>query len=173
MSTLVPRKTTGEFVSKRVVAFMKELGFEMSVVTLKTDNETALVAVADDVAKVRASRGAQRTIMENSPAHSSKSNGVIERGVQTIQGMVVTLRSAIEERWMVKLDPENALWTWLVEYAGWLVNRAEVGHDGPTPYERLKGKKARLPGMEFGRGDLRAAHWASCLAFGATASTWE
>ena len=51
---------------------------------------------------------------------------------------------------MVKLDPENALWTWLVEYAGWLVNRAEVGHDGRTPYERLKGKKARLPRMEFG-----------------------
>ena len=127
MSTVVPRKTTGEFVSKRVVAFMKELGCEMSVVTLKTDNEPALVAVADDVAKVRASRGAQRTIMENSPAHSSESNGVIERGVQTIQGMVRTLRSAIEERWMVKLDPENALWTWLVEYAGWLVNRAEVG----------------------------------------------
>ena len=36
MSTVVPRKTTGEFVSKRVVAFMKELGCEMSVVTLKT-----------------------------------------------------------------------------------------------------------------------------------------
>ena len=108
MSTVVPRKTTGEFVSKRVVAFMKELGFEMSVVTLKTDNEPALVAMAD-VAKVRASRGAQRTTMENCRAYSSKSNGVIERGVQTIQGMVRTLRSAIEEKWMVKLDPENAL----------------------------------------------------------------
>ena len=31
MSTVVPRKTTGEFVSKRVVAIMKELGCEMSV----------------------------------------------------------------------------------------------------------------------------------------------
>ena len=29
----------------------------MSVVTLKTDNEPALVAVADDLAKLRASRG--------------------------------------------------------------------------------------------------------------------
>ena len=52
MSFVVPRKTTGELVSKRVVAFMKELRCEM---TLKTDNEPALVAVADDVAKVRAS----------------------------------------------------------------------------------------------------------------------
>ena len=43
LSTVVTRKTTGEFVSKRVVASMKELGCEMSVVTLKTDNEPALV----------------------------------------------------------------------------------------------------------------------------------
>ena len=41
----------------------------MSMATLKTDNEPALVAVTDAVAKVRASRGAQRTIMEKSPAH--------------------------------------------------------------------------------------------------------
>ena len=143
-------RSSGEFVSKRVEASMGELGCEMSMATLKTDNGPALVAVTDAVTKVRASRFAQRTIMENSPAHFSKSNGVIERGVQTIQGMVRTLRSAIEERWMVKLDPENALLSWLVEYAGWLVNRAEVGHDGQTPYERLKGKTARLPGMEFG-----------------------
>ena len=86
MWTVVTRKTTGEFVSKRVVVFMKELGCEMRVVTLKTDDEPALVVVADDVAKVQASRGAQRTIVENSLACCSKSNGVIERGVQTIQG---------------------------------------------------------------------------------------
>ena len=41
----------------------------------------------------------------------------------------------------MKLDPENALWTWLVEYAGWLVNSTEVGPDGLTPHEGKKGKK--------------------------------
>ena len=75
---------------------------------------------------------------------------MIEQSIQTIQGMVRTLRSAIEKKWMVKLDPENALWTWLVEDAGWLVNREDVGHDGRTPHEPLKGKKARFPGTEFG-----------------------
>ena len=54
MSTVVPRKTTGEFVS----------GCEMSVVTLKTDNEPALVAVADDVAKVRIVRHILPRVME-------------------------------------------------------------------------------------------------------------
>ena len=55
--------------------------------------------------------------------------------------MVRTLGSAIEEKSMVKVEPENSLWTSLVEYAGWLVNLAEVGHDGRTPYERLKGRR--------------------------------
>ena len=119
--------------------------------TLKTDDEPALVAMVDVVAKVRASRRAQQIILENSSAHSSKSNGLIERVVQTIQGMVRTLRSAIEERWMVKLDPEIALWMWLVEQAGWLVNRAEVGLDGWTLYERLKGKKAGCRGRSLVR----------------------
>ena len=69
ISTVVARKRTGEFVSKRVVTFMREVGCEKSVVTLKTDNEPMLKAVADVVAKVRANRGAQRTIMENSAAY--------------------------------------------------------------------------------------------------------
>ena len=169
MSTVVPRKTTGEFVSKRVVALIKELGCEMSVVTLKTDKGPALVAVADGVAKVWAIRGAHRT---HSRAHSSLSNGVIERGVQTIQGMVRTLRSAIEEQWMVKLDPENALWTWLVEYAGWLVNRSEVGHDGRTPYEWLTATgDGDWGGRDVEEETSGRPHVASCPAFAATAST--
>ena len=89
-------------------------------------------------------------VVENSPIHSSKSNGYIERGVQTIQGMLRTLRSALEARWGVQLDPEHALWTWVVEYAGWPVTRGKVGHDGKTAYERIKGRRARVHGFEFG-----------------------
>ena len=39
---------------------------------------------------------------------------------------------------------------WMVEFAGVLVNRYEVGKDGRTPYERSRGKKSRLLGLEFG-----------------------
>ena len=68
-----------------------------------------------------------RTVLQNCPSVCSD---------RADPGNGRTLRSAIEEKWMVKLDPENALWTWLVEDAGWLVNREEVGHDGWTPHER-------------------------------------
>lgn len=35
-----------------------------------------------------------------------------------------------------------------------------MGHDGKTPYEMMKGKMAKLQGMEFGE-DAREDRWAS------------
>ena len=38
----------------------------------------------------------------------------------------------------------------MVEYAATIVNKGQVGADGKTAYERLKGKPAHLSGLEFG-----------------------
>ena len=136
------------------MAFLRESGCELEPVTVRTDNEPALVAVVDQVARLRAAKGGRGMVIENSPVHSSKSSGIIERVIQIVQGLVRTLRSAVEERWGVKLDAEHVVWPWLVEYAGWVLTRAEVGKDGKTAYERSRGKRARLPGVEFGEGVL-------------------
>ena len=93
-------------------------------------------------------------VVENSPVHSSKSNGVIERAVQTVQGMVRTMRSALEEKWGVELPIDHPIWPWLVEYAAFLLTRGEVGKDGKTAYERSRGKEAKIQGFEFGEGVL-------------------
>ena len=152
MGTVVPSKSTGEFVAKRVVAFMKEYGCEMIQVNVKSDGEPAIKTVVDNVCRVRASRGASRMCVENSPAYSHKSNGVIERGVQTIQGHLRVMRSALEARLGVVLATDHAIWAWMVEYVGYLICRGEVGRDGRTPYERSKGKRGKIPGVEFGEG---------------------
>ena len=39
---------------------------------------------------------------------------------------------------------------WMVEYAAKLLHRREVGKDGKSAHERLKGKQAAVPGIEFG-----------------------
>ena len=67
-----------------------------------------------------------------------------------MEGMIRSLRSALEERISEKLDIGDAIWPWLVEYSSYLLNRLEVGHDGKTAYERNKGKKSRVLGVEFG-----------------------
>ena len=62
--------------------------------------------------------------------------------------------------------------TWIVEYAGHLLNKLEVDHDGGTAYERCKGKQARTMGIEFGE----SVHWKRKPVGGAFAKAsclWE
>ena len=92
--------------------------------------------------------------VEHSPTYSSQSNGVVERAVRSVQGIVRTLRSALEERWGIVLGGGHAVWAWMVEYAAFLISRCEVGRDGKTAYERIKGKEARLQGFEFLGGSV-------------------
>ena len=146
MSTVVPSKSVGEFTTKRTVAFLRECGSEMSKITIKTDQEPAILPIAEDVIRSRAAVGADETISENSPAYSHQSNGVVERGVQSVEGMIRTLRSALEARMEDTLVISDAIWPWLVEYASYLLNRGEVGHDGKAAYERLKGKPSKIRG---------------------------
>ena len=122
----------------------------MNKIIIKTDQEPAILAVAVDVVRMRAANGSDETISENSVAYSHQSNGVVERGVQSVEGMIRTMRSALEERMGEELLISDAVWPWLVEYSSYLLNRVEVGHDGKTAYERLKGKSANVIRVEFG-----------------------
>ena len=62
----------------------------------------------------------------------------ISRGrgvVQSVEQVVRTLKSALDERMAVKIDTFHSVLTWLCEYAGLLLNRLEVSSDGKTSYE--------------------------------------
>ena len=152
MSTVVQAKSSAEFAAKRTFAFLREIGCEHVAMTVKSDNEPAISALVTHIGKLRAANGDQRFSVEMSPAYSSARNGFVERGVQTVQGQVRVLRSAVEEKWGVKLETAHSIWPWLVEYASFLINRGEVGHDGKTPYERCKAKRGKLPGLAFAVG---------------------
>ena len=80
----------------------------------------------------------------------SKGNGVVERGVQSIEGQIRVARSALEMRIGAKIELEHAVMTWLIEYVSLLLNRYEVGRDGRTAYDRDKNKSSKLTGLEFG-----------------------
>ena len=148
MSSVVPMKgASSSFAAKRIRAFAKELGQEHTDLTLKGDQEAALQDLLQETARIRAPA---KTFIEQSPVGESESNGVAERGIQTIEGEIRVLKDAFEARVEKKLRSDDNILAWLVEYAGVVVNRFEVGHDGKTPYERLRGKRTRLLGLEFG-----------------------
>ena len=53
-------------------------------VTLKSDQEPAIVDVLRDIANLRGSRG---MLSEHSPVADSQSNGFIERGIRSVEEM--------------------------------------------------------------------------------------
>ena len=103
------------------------------------------------MARNRAEKGnVGRTMIEHSNKYCSKSNGIVERAIRSVEEQRRTMRSALEARLGVKWDYDHAVWAWMAEYASYLLNRFEVGHDGKTSYERCKGKRAKVLGLEFG-----------------------
>ena len=99
-----------EFAAKRTLAVLREIGCEHVAMSVKSDNKPAMSALVTQIGKLRAANGGQRDSASRSPAYSSASNGVVERGVQTVQGQVRVLRSAVEEKWEVKLETAHSIW---------------------------------------------------------------
>ena len=60
MVTVAPRKSSGEWLGKRVMAFRREAGCEVEAVVMKNDNEPALVKVVEEVGRLRAAKGGVR-----------------------------------------------------------------------------------------------------------------
>ena len=152
LSTVVPRKTKDEWICQRLMAWLREVGLETVDIIVKSDNEPALTSLIASWSTMRAMRSGSRMIGENSPVGSSKSNGIIERAIQSVQGMISTIRSDIEERWRVKIDATHSIWPWIAEHAGFLLTSFEVGRDGKTAYERLKGKSAKVQAVACAEG---------------------
>ena len=163
LAAAVPYKTTGTYISERIVAFLHETGCLHGDIIVRSDQEPAVMSIIEEVGKIRAQRGGGRFVVENSPVGSSQSNGVAEKAIQSVQGQVRVLKLALEKRWGIKIPHRHSVIPWVVEYAAFLLNRYEVGHDGKTAYERLKGKRAKTLGIEFGEG----VHWRMKQAKGA------
>ena len=101
---------------------------------LKSDQEASLCALLNNM---KTHRGEQtQTMAEHSPVGDSKSNGFIERTIQSIARQIRTLRSTTESRMGRKFVPGSALFSWMITHAANLINLYEVGKDGRVPYPK-------------------------------------
>ena len=172
MATSLPSKTTGTFTAKRVMAFIKECGSEFGDMVHKADQEEVLDKILKDVGRLRAAGGGGRFVPENSPVGASQSNGVIERGVQSVGGQTRVILDAVESKYGVVIPYSHPILFYIIEYAAFLLNRFEVGRDGKTAFERCKMKKSKVLGIEFGE----SVHWRRKKAGGALGKlsvAWE
>ena len=129
-----------------MIAFFRELGYDGKKLVLKSDQQSLVNAVSVRVAQKREGE----TFFEHSPVRSSGSHGIIERSVKDVHGQIRSMKSAIDERINTDLSGSSNVLCWLVEFAALLISRYSVGHDGKTPYERVKGRKSNMFGFESG-----------------------
>jgi len=147
-AVVVPSKgSTGRYAAKMVLELIAECGDKDRPILLKSDQEPAILYLIDDVST---SRTGAKTLAEQAPKRSKGSNGIVERAVQSVEVFLRTLKSALDERMGVKINTKHPVLTWMCEYASYMMNRLEVSADGRTAYERNKGKKATVLGLEFG-----------------------
>ena len=99
MASAVPRKSTGTFIARRVVAFLEEIGCLSGDLIVKSDQEPAVCSVVQEVGRLRSQRGVGKFIVENSPVKSSESNRVVERAIQSVAGQVRVIKQSVERRW--------------------------------------------------------------------------
>ena len=60
------------------------------------------------------------------------------------------VRHGLEKRLGMKISGKHPVVCWLIEHASDLLSKYQVGEDGKTGYQRLKGKKYRGDEVEFG-----------------------
>ena len=145
MAMAVPKKGEDpEWIPQRCARWIDDLGY--GKIALKTDQEPSIRAWARAVAQKRTAD----TVPEVSPVGESQANGLAEQAVGEIKGMIKTLKHSLQENLKANLEPQHAVMTWLVEYAGLLLSRHKVRFNGKTAYENRRGKRASMPICQFG-----------------------
>ena len=81
--------------------------------------------------------------VESRPVTGSKSNGIVQRAIESLQGIIRTqfTRGKIVR---CKLESCTPVWPWIARHTGILLSSFEVGHDGTTAYERLEDTPAKV-----------------------------
>ena len=74
----------------------------------------------------------------------------MEKGVQDVEGRIRALFLALQESQKRNIDARERIVAFIPEYAAYLINRLTLGQDGKVAYERTKGKKPSVLGIEFG-----------------------
>ena len=137
----------GGLVWIKFLEFIEENGDAEGTVILKSDQELAMELLVSELVEARPDG---RAIVEGAPKQIKGSNGVVERAAQEIEGGIRSLFLGLEERLGRHLDVRERIVAFMPEYASYVLNRLSVGQDGLVAYERIRGKKPTVLGLEFG-----------------------
>ena len=117
-------------------------------VTLKCDSEPAVLALAQEIRRLR--RESSSTLLGHLEEGEKQSNHLAEGSVNIVKELIRTLKSSTESNLRGEIGPSHPLIPWIIEHAAQLKNRYMVGADGRTPTERLIRRGVQRPVYELG-----------------------
>ncbi len=121
-------------------------------IILKYDNEPAIKSMMAEATKIIKAKceKTESVSHEEPPKYSSQSNGGTEVGIRIIRGMFRTLKLCLEARIGKYIPITHALVPWLLEHVCLLLNAQSRGHDGLTPWQRVRGRPFSQKLVGFG-----------------------
>ena len=125
-SAALPGKALGAYLVGFVVQILAVWGY--ADVVLWTDQEEAITAVVNEVAKRRNHRTLHRRIAR----YSHASLGRAEQGNWAVEAHTRTLMEALADAIGRPIQTSEPIFAWLARHAGWLLTRFRVRPDGRT-----------------------------------------
>ena len=174
----VPSKgTVDNWTVEQLGKDIESMGMKGEPVILKGDQERAVTGVLNRLQKLLRDEFKQKPMQERSMAYDSRTNGIAERAIQSVESQVRVMKLFLEEKLHIKIPVRHPIFAWLVPHCADLLNKAEVGHDGRTAYERMRGKRYKGEMTNFGtkvmyrlpqkfRGGHAGARWRTGLWIG-------
>ena len=146
-AAVVSMKGGGDPHAARLLAeWIDGLGYQE--VTVRTDGEKSICELIRRARELRAE--GTSTVDEVSPPGDSAGNGIAERAIWTVGGLVRTTKAVVEENVLEGRDAGPRLTAWMVHHAAQVNCACIVGADGLTPFRQLKGRKFGTPLAGFG-----------------------
>jgi len=123
-------------------------------VRLKSDNESAILALLRNALKVFRVEDIESAQEGHSAAYDSSSNATTEAACRSMAGQIRTIRACLESRIKRRIPVTHCVFYWLVEHAAWLLTIRSTQSDGITPYKRLRGLNFSTRMLGFGESCL-------------------
>jgi len=128
-SMIVPKKGVCEkWIETRIANWMNGFGFKKML--FRSDNENSILSLRKKIVALVD----HQVLEEDAIKGESQTNGLAEVGIRIVEGIVRTLKIAVEEKMKMAIDNKSILLAWLVEHACVVYNRCTMMSDGRTPW---------------------------------------
>jgi len=119
-------------------------GYGHRKIILSSDGEPSILVIKDKITKLRQGE----TVPEETPVGEHQAN-LAENAVKRVREQTRTILGSLEEKCGERIDRSSPAMQWMVRWASALISRYQLGDDGKTAYERIRGRKCKGPIAKF------------------------